>query len=166
MAWGLCFQANIWCLLAYSENPPEPLKAQVACGPASEHTVCRLATGLKTHTHGVYFLIKIIGPGCRFIVLFLKKHWFLFFQQRCFNPQHMETQRTYSCRAHRPSDFLLWCLPLMDTVSKYMFCSKCLVCFNSAAECLKVWNPTFSLLTHITSRDQTRGTTTKPQYTS
>lgn len=60
------------------KNPPQPLKAQLACGPTSERTVCRLATGLKTHTRSVYFLLKIIGPGLQVYGAFLLEKALIF----------------------------------------------------------------------------------------
>lgn len=68
----------------------------------------------------------------------------------------METQRSYPCRAHHTSYLLLRCLPLTDTVSRYTVGSKCLVCFKTAAECLKVWSPAFSVLAHVTSQGGAR----------
>lgn len=94
-AQGLCiyYPGNIWCLLAYSKIHPSLLRPnwRVACIRAH----CLPAGHKSEYTHSVYFLIKIIRQGLQVYSAFLlEKHCFLLFQQRCFNPQQMETQRT------------------------------------------------------------------------
>lgn len=79
-------QGYSWRLLEYSKNPSQSLKAHLACGPTLERTVCWLATGLNyppsspyTHTHSVYFLIKIIGPGLQVNCAFLLEKALIFY---------------------------------------------------------------------------------------